>query len=110
VTDVEEGPPVPPFEEGGDRRIGWLVGGSFFAILGIGVLVAANLVLHHLAPAGGSRWGPIWIGSTMGWYAWSAVGFGILVGALGFLLVYLGFREPRGNFELPGAPFPAQPR
>jgi hypothetical protein len=105
VSDLQESPPVPPTDEGGDARLGWLSAGVLFLVVGAGGLVGANLLLHRIAASGGSHFGPVWIGPSIGPYAWAVVVLGLLLSALGGVLLALGLRAPKGRFVLPGYPY-----
>ncbi|MCI4346741.1 MAG: hypothetical protein L3K07_08350 [Thermoplasmata archaeon] len=105
MTELEESPPVPPADEGADTRIGWIAAGVLFLVAGAGGLIGLNLLLHRIATGSGSRWGPVWIGPTLGPYAWAVVVLGLLFTALGAVLLALGLRSPKGRFVLPGYPY-----
>ena len=105
VTDLQDTPPVPPEDHGGDERIGWWVAGTLCLLGGWVGAVVLNLYLHHVAPAGGSRFGPVWIGPTMGPFAWTVFAGGVGAGLFGVVLCYLASRAPRGRFVLPGQPY-----
>ncbi|MCI4363983.1 MAG: hypothetical protein L3K13_06765 [Thermoplasmata archaeon] len=105
MTELEESPPVPVSDEGGDARIGWIASGVLFLVAGAGGLIGANLLLHRIAPDSGTRYGPFWVGPTLGPYAWAVVVLGMLFVALGAVLLALGLRAPKGRFVLPGYPY-----
>lgn len=102
MSEVDERPPVPEPDEGGDVRIGWAAGGTLFIVVGFGGLVLGNYLVHRLAPAGGLRFGPWWIDSSLGPYAWALLVLGLLMTALGAILLYLSRRATPGPFRLPG--------
>ena len=102
MEEATETPPVPPEDHGGDVRIGWRIAGGLSVLAGWGGAVVLNLLAHQYAPAGGSMWGPIWVGPTVGSYAWAVFGIGIGVGIFGVVMLYLAGRAPRGPFVLPG--------
>jgi hypothetical protein len=114
VTELESSPPVPPWDPGGDERWGYLIAGGLLLVLGWGLGVAANVVLHlaHPSPVlDGVR-----IGRTLGPYAWGLLGLGLFTGAIGAVLVGYARRSRRGPLILPGYPYdreglePAGPR
>lgn len=93
---------MPPEDHGGDERIGWWVSGALCVVGGWVGAVALNLYLHRVAPSDGSMVGPVWIGPTMGPYAWAVLGGGVGAGLFGLVLFYLASRAPKGPFVLPG--------
>jgi hypothetical protein len=102
VVDVHETPAVPPFDPKGDVRTGYLVAGGLLIFLGWGVAVVLNLLLHYWAGAGGLSLRFARISSSLGPYAWAAVGFGVVTGALGLVLLLVGRTAPKGPLVLPG--------
>ena len=105
MVDVHETPAVPPFDPGGDERIGYFIAGALLILLGWVGGVAANLVLHAMAGSGGMSVGWIRITSTLGAYAWAVFGFGLFAGAVGVVLLALGRNSPKGPLVLPGADY-----
>ena len=105
VVDVQNTPAVPPTDYGGDERAGYFFAGSTMILLGWGLGVALNLVLHHMAPTGGLTVAGIWFGRTVGTYAWAAVAFGAVTGAVGVGLLALGRATPKGRLVLPGTDY-----
>lgn len=97
---------MPPFDPGGDERLGYFVAGGLLIAVGWGVAVGLNVALHALAGAAA----PIgWFGLRVG-RAWGSEGeavaiFGALTGAFGAVLVVLGRGSPRGPAVLPGAEY-----
>ncbi len=104
-VDVHNTPPVPPQEEGGNLTIGWRATGLLCLLLGWGGAVLLNLLLHRIAPAGGSRYLGVWIGPGFGPYAQALLGIGAAIGLFGIVLLYLARRSPGGPFILPGYPY-----
>jgi len=102
MVDVHETPAVPPFDPGGDVRVGYFIAGTLLILLGWAGAVGANLALHALAGTGGMTIGWIRITSTLGPYAWAAFGLGLFTGALGVGLLALGRTSPKGPIVLPG--------
>ena len=102
MVDVHETPAVPPMDPGGDERAGYFLGGGLLILLGWGFGVVANLVFHAWAGSAGMRVGWVWITSTLGPYAWALVGFGLVTGAFGVVLLALGRASPKGPLVLPG--------
>ncbi|MCI4335500.1 MAG: hypothetical protein L3K04_07750 [Thermoplasmata archaeon] len=105
MSELEERPPVPEADEGGNVRIGWTAAGVLFLLGGLGGLVLGNLLAHRLAPAAGVRYGPWWVGPALGPYAWAILALGLIMGVLGAVLLWLAHRSPRGRFVLPGYPY-----
>ncbi len=105
MVDVQNTPAVPPTDYGGDERAGYLFAGGTMILLGWGVGVALNLVLHHMAPAGGLTVAGIWFGRTVGTYAWAAAAFGFVTGAVGVGLLAVGRATPKGRLVLPGSDY-----
>jgi hypothetical protein len=102
VYDLEETPAVPPFDPGGDVRLGYFAAGGTLVALGWGLGVTVNLLLHLLAPAGGHRLWHVFVGPSLGPYAWATLGLGVFSGAFGVVLLILGRNSARGPFVLPG--------
>jgi hypothetical protein len=102
VVDIQETPAVPPMDTGGDERAGCFLAGGMLIFLGWGLGVLVNVSLHMVAGAGGLSVAGIWFGSTLGTYAWAALGFGVLTGLLGVGLLFVGRTDPKGPLVLPG--------
>lgn len=102
MTDINELPAVPPEERGGDERIGYRIGGTLLIVVGWGIGVIANIVLHRLAPVTGEAIGPWRIYPTLGVYSLGVIGLGALAGIVGVFMLWLAQRSPRGKFVLPG--------
>lgn len=102
MVDLQETPAVPPMDPGGDARLGYFLAGGILITLGwvFGVLV--NLLLHHLAASGTVAVLGHTFGSTLGPYAWAVLGFGLVTGAFGVVLLALGRASPKANLVLPG--------
>ena len=105
VVDVQETPAVPPFEGRGDERLGLFVAGGLLLLLGWGLGVVANVLLHAFAPAAG--WAVLGLRVAPAWgpYGWAVALFGAGTGLLGAVLVVLARSAPRGPFVLPGAEY-----
>ena len=93
---------MPPFDPQGDVRLGYFLAGGFLIALGWGLGVALNLLLHLTAPSDGYRIGHVFVGPTVGPYAWAVAGLGGFSGAFGLVLIALGRGSPRGRVVLPG--------
>lgn len=102
MVDIHETPAVPPFDPGGDERLGYFIAGTLLVLLGWVGGVVANLALHALAGSGGMTVGWIRITSTLGAYAWAVFGLGLFAGAVGVVLLALGRASPKGRVVLPG--------
>lgn len=89
-------------DPGGDERLGFYVAGGLLIGVGFGVLAFVNLLLHWEAGASGFVIGPVWVGPTMGAFAWAALGAGLFTGAMGIALLALARMSPKGAFVLPG--------
>lgn len=105
MVDLQESPAVPPSDEGGDERVGYLLAGSILIVLGWVVAVAVNLLLHLLAGTGGMNVGWMRITSDLGPYAWAVFAFGLVTGAVGLGTVVEGRAAPKGPFVLPGVDY-----
>jgi hypothetical protein len=105
VVDLQETPAVPPMETGGDERVGYFLAGGLLIFLGWGLGVLVNLLLHMMAPSGGLTVAGIWFGHAMGTYAWAAFGFGLVTGAVGIGLLFVGQATPKGRLVLPGVDY-----
>ena len=93
---------MPPMDDGGDERYGYLVAGVLFVIAGWGLAVILNVILHDIAPSGGLLLGPVRVFRHWGPYALSTALGGAATGVLGLLLLWIGVRTPRARFVLPG--------
>ena len=103
--DLTETPAVEPMETGGDERIGLFVAGALLVVVGWGIAVLLNLLLHAQAPAGGTPLGPIRVGHALGPYAWLTLALGLFTGAMGSAFVLLARTTAKGPFVLPGQPY-----
>lgn len=106
MTDLQETPATPPEEYQGDARAGYLAGGFLLLVLGWGVGVLANLLVHALASATGHAFGPFWIYPTWGVWAYGVAILGFFAGALGAAMLSLGWSMPEGPLVLPGYSYP----
>lgn len=102
MTDLSELPAVPPEDRGGDERIGYRAGGIFLILVGWGLGVIVNIVLHRMAPAAGEVLGPWRIYPTLGVYALGVVGLGVVAGVVGVFMLWLAQKSPPGRLVLPG--------
>lgn len=102
MADLQEEPAVPPFDPGGDERAGYLASGVILVLLGWGLGVLLNVVLHLTAPAAGSWTAGVYFGRAFGDYAWAVLGLGLVTGALGVAILGVGRASPRGRLVLPG--------
>ena len=105
VVDLQETPAVPPTDEGGDDRLGFLAAGWTLIALGWGLGVFVNLIAHAIAGTAGMSFLWMRITSTPGPYAWAVFGFGIVTGAIGVGLLSVARATRRGPFVLPGADY-----
>jgi fructose-specific phosphotransferase system IIC component len=102
MTDLSELPAVPPEDRGGDERIGYRAGGIFLLVVGWGLGVIANIVVHRMAPPAGELLGPWRIYPALGVYALGLVVLGAVAGVVGIFMLWLARRSPPGKFVLPG--------
>ena len=105
MVDVHETPAVPPEKPGGDVRAGLFIAGGILILLGWGLGVVTNLVLHSVAGSEGLWFGNVRITSTLGWYAWAVLGFGAVTGVVGVLALLLARAQPKAKLVLPGYPY-----
>ncbi len=93
---------MPPFDPEGDERAGYFAAGGLLVVVGWGIAVLLNVLLHLLAPSGGSRFLGVYVGASFGAYAWAAFGLGLFTGAFGLALLLIGRSTPKGRLVLPG--------
>jgi hypothetical protein len=103
--DLQETPAVPPFDPGGDERLGYFVAGTLLVLVGWVGGVALNLALHSMAGPGGLPIGPVRIDSTLGLFAQLTLGIGAFTGLIGVGILALGWRSRKGPLVLPGYPY-----
>ncbi|HYK93766.1 MAG TPA: hypothetical protein VEY07_06960 [Thermoplasmata archaeon] len=109
MVDLQETPAVPPFDPQGDVRAGWAIGGIVLLLLGWGLAVVVNVLLHLEAPASGTMIGPYRVFHDLGAFAWLSVGIGLFTGAIGAGLLWLSREAPRGPIVLPGPSYSDDP-
>jgi hypothetical protein len=102
VTDLTERPAVPAEDRGGDERIGYRLGGAFLLVVGWGLGVILNVVVHAMAPATGEWVGPWRVYPALGVYAVGALALGAVAGVVGLFMLWLAQRSSPGRFVLPG--------
>jgi hypothetical protein len=102
LVDVAESPAVPPTDYGGDERLGLQIAGGLLVVLGWGLGVALNVLLHVTAPSGGRAVGPVVVFAHLGLFAWATLLIGLGTGALGAAIVLVGRASPKGPIVLPG--------
>ena len=96
---------MPPTDTGADERAGYFLAGGTLIFLGWGLGALVNLGLHWFAPAAGFTVAGIWFGHAIGTYAWAAFGFGLMTGAVGIGLLFVGQATPKGRLVLPGVDY-----
>lgn len=92
-------------DPGGDERFGWWIAGGLMLLLGWGLAVVANLVVHLQAGSGGTWLGPIRVTSHFGSFALVTLGIGVFTGLIGVGLLWVARQSPKGPFVLPGASY-----
>ena len=102
MSDLQETPAVPETDAGGDERAGLFIAGAILLLLGWGVAVVLNVLLHVGAPADGLALGPIRVYSAWGAFAWATALIGLLTGAVGAAVLYVARDAPAGPWVLPG--------
>jgi len=102
MVDVHETPATPPWDSGGDERVGYFIAGAILILVGWVGAVGANLAAHAMAGSGGLTLGTVHITSTLGPYAWAALGLGLFTGAVGVVLLAIGRGTAKGPLVLPG--------
>ena len=105
MTDLNETPPVPPTDAGGDERLGLQAAGALLIVVGFGLAVIGNIVLHLTAASTGSSFGPWTIFPTMGPYAWAVLILGFGSGLLGSVFLGIARGLAKGPAVLPGFPY-----
>lgn len=87
---------------GGNRRAGWYAGGVILLMLGFGVGVIANLLLHAAAPVGQCvQFLPgFWVCNSWGWYATVVLVLGLFATLVGVGMVALAVQMPRAPLRL----------
>lgn len=105
MSDLDDRPAVPPLDAGGDERYGFFVAGAILILLGWGVLLLLNLLLHRMAPSSGLAFGPLTVYPGFGPFAWIASALGAVTGLIGLALLQFGRSSPKGPFVLPGQPY-----
>lgn len=105
VVDLHETPAVPPFDPGGDERLGYFVAGGLLIAAGWGIAVGLNVLLHQTASSAGLGSSGLHVGHAWGPRGAAIALFGAFTGAFGVVLVALGRDSPRGPFVLPGAEY-----
>ena len=109
MSDLQETPAVPPFDSQGDGRAGWYAAGAVLILLGWGLGVVVNTLLHLAAPASGLGLGPLRVFHTLGAFAWLTIGIGLFTGLVGIGLIWLARSAPGGPVVLPGYPYSDEP-
>jgi hypothetical protein len=102
MSDLNESPAVPETPTGGDERAGLYVAGALLVVMGWGVAIVLNALLHAAAPAGGIPLGPLRVFATWGAYAQATAIIGLLTGAVGAGVLYTAHTAPQGPLVLPG--------
>ncbi|MCI4364626.1 MAG: hypothetical protein L3K10_00965 [Thermoplasmata archaeon] len=105
MVDLQETPATPPFDPGGDERIGYFVSGATLLFLGWVLGVALNLLLHWEARMGPFQLWGVHFGPSLGPFAWAVFGLGLVTGALGAAILAVGRSATKGPFVLPGADY-----
>jgi hypothetical protein len=102
MSDLNETPAVPETPTGGDERAGLYVAGATLVLLGWGVAIVLNALLHAAAPAGGVHLGVFVVYARWGAYAQATALIGLLTGGVGAGVLYTAHSAPAGPLVLPG--------
>lgn len=102
MVDLQETPAVPPTDYGGDDRLGMTVAGLLLIGIGWGGALLLNLLLHAVAPAGGTVVFLWRIYPHPGAFAVATAILGFLTGALGAGIALVARDSPSGPVVLPG--------
>lgn len=98
--------------DSGNRRAGYFIAASFLLILGFGVGVALNILVHITAPSQGVRVFFVTVYPYFGWYAVLVLALGVVSAFIGLGMIWLGLNERFGRLSLPdteGPPTSATP-
>ena len=90
----------------GNQRAGFIVAGLLLVLLGWGVGVVANYVLHAVAPSGGIPLGLVTVYPGWSWYATFVLILGVFATLLGLGMFYLAMQKPRAPVHLPDVESP----
>lgn len=102
MVDVSESPAVPATDYGGDERWGLMAAGGVLIVLGWGLAVLVNLLLHATAPTGGRSVGGVVVFGHLGPFAWATLLIGLATGALGVAIALVARSSPKGPIVWPG--------
>jgi hypothetical protein len=105
VTDLQNAPAVAPEDEGGNERAGLRVAGALAILVGWGLGVFLNVLLHLSAHSGGRVVGWVRIYPAFGPYAWAVLLLGAFTGVFGAAMIWVSQFAKPGPLHLPGTSY-----
>ena len=105
MTDPQDVPAVAPEDEGGNERAGLRIAGALAVLVGWGLGVFLNVLLHVSAHSGGRVVGWVRVYPALGPYAWGVLLLGLFTGAFGLAMIWVSRDAPAGPLRLPGTSY-----
>jgi len=105
VTDLQNTPAVEPEEEGGNERAGLRFAGALAVLVGWGLGVFVNVLLHVSARSDGRVVGWVRIYPGLGPYAWGVLLLGLFTGIFGVAMIWVSQFAKPGELHLPGTSY-----
>jgi hypothetical protein len=105
VTDLQNTPAVAPEDEGGNERAGLRIAGALAIVVGWGLGVFVNVLLHVSAHPAGRVVGWVRVYPTLGPYAWGVLLLGAFTGVFGIALMWVSQFAKSGPLHLPGTTY-----